>query len=610
MSYLALSLAWSSMNQAVSRDSGPDRSSTKTRAGVLLVAILCLSGAVAAAPADFRGSLDEARSISYRDWHQAQVLLDELAPLIDQAELREYVDFHLLQARHLVLADRSEEALARVDGLLALELPDDQRLRALQLSANIGVLLRRYEGAFDSLGQALSIEVDQQDPAARISTLNMAAYMFGRVGEYGRGMDYGERALGLARAMDSRSQACVALQRLAPVYKWAERAEQAEQAYRAGITECIEVGNGTFAAVLQHGLADLLRRGDRLDEALRLAEAAIAALDQTEYPLGEHEARLVRAETLHQLDALPASWPEELAQLTDYFDRQGLWDQRARLEALQAELAEKEGDFERALMHLRRHMQAREAFLGRERSMRLAHLQVEFDSRFQRQEIELLRETTRVAQLEAQAAAQQRQIRSFGLLLIALVFFVLLALLLRAFRGRRRFRDLSRRDGLSGLANHTWFFERAQLLLDRFSRDPGQGRVVLVAADIDHFKRVNDIYGHRVGDGVLGRTARRLREVFPDQALVGRIGGEEFAVLVPIETLNEVLGCIDRFRASDAVAKRSGDPEVTVSFGVSCYRPGDDIYSLRERADRALYQAKQGGRNRYELDPSCLSPSD
>lgn len=573
---------------------------------VLMSSALWVSTVMASDLPDFRRTLDEARRVSDQDWQQAQMLLDELAPVIDRAGQREYVDFHLLQARHRVLADRSEEALARTRELLALDLPDDQRLRALQFSANIGVLLRRYEAAFGALSEALAIEVDPENPAPRVSTLNMAAYMFGRVGEHERGIDYGEQAVSLAREMDDPAQVCVALQRLAPVYKWAERPEEAEQAYRAGIERCSEIDNALFVGVLQHGLADLLRRQGRPEEALALVESAIAALEASVYPLGEFEARLVRAETLHAMDSLPSSRRDELIRLAAYFGERELWDQQARLEALKAELAEEEGDFPGALLHLRRFIKARESFLGRERSMRLAYLEVEFDSQLQRQQIRLLRESTRVAQLEARAAAQQRQIRGFGVLLVALVFLAMVGLLVRVFRSRRRFQALSRSDGLSGLANHTWFFEQAQALLDHAAAEPRHGRAVLVAADIDHFKNVNDIHGHRVGDEVLGRTARRLREVFPEQALVGRIGGEEFAVLVAGKTLEDVLTCIERFRAPDPSAGRDGDPVVTVSFGLSCYRAGDDIHSLRERADRALYQAKQEGRDRHVLDESCL----
>lgn len=571
-------------------------------AGLLLI---FLSDGVVAEP-DLRSRLDEARRVSYQEhWQQAQAMLDELAERIDPSDLREYADFHLLEARHLVLADREEEALQRAAELLEMDLADDQRLRALQFSANVGVLLRQYERAFEYLGRALAIRVELEDPAPQIATFNMASYMFGRVGEYERGIRYGERAVALARDLAGPSEVCVALQRLAPVYKWAGQPERSEQAYRDGIDACQGVGNALFVGVLQHGLADLLRQRGRIEEAMNLAERAIAGLERAIYPLGEYEARLVRAEILHDLGRPDAAEQTDLLRLSEYFGEREVWDQAARLEMLLSRMAEVDGDAARALEHLHRAMQARESFLGRERAMRLAYLQVEFDARFQEQEIELLRESTRVAYLEAQTAVQQQRVRTLGMLLVGLTFLVLLATLLRVFRSRRRFRDLSRQDHLSGLANHGWFFERAQNLLDQFLAERPGGHLILVVADIDHFKKINDRFGHRAGDEVLGRTARRMRESFPEPALIGRIGGEEFAVLIRADSLDTVLGFIERFRRPDPDSIRADDPEVTLSFGLSCHQPGDDIEALRERADRALYAAKAAGRDCYRLDANC-----
>lgn len=565
-----------------------------------------MTAAVAVAP-DLRAKLDRAREVSYQQhWQQAQGLLDELAPLMAGAEIRDQADFHLLEARHLVLADRSHEGLERALWLLGLDLPTVQRERTLQFAANISVLLRRYEEAFGFLGEALAIEPDPNDPLPRVATLNMAAYMFGRVGEYETGIELGEQAVALARTKGDLNESCVALQRLAPVFKWAGQVERAEAAYRQGIDECRQAGNTLFVGVLEHGLADLLRP-DRPEEALILAERSIAALVEAVYPLGEFEARLVRAEAMHGLGRLDAESGPELAELAAYFRQGELWDQQARLEQLKASQAAQAGDFEAALAHLQAENRAREAFFGRERALRLAYLQVEFETRLRDQEIELLRESARVAQLEAETLVQQRRLRGLGLVIVVLAFLLLLSVLLRTWRSRMRFRELSRQDRLSGLFNHSWFFEQAERMLAQVAQSDQSGGLVLVVADIDHFKEVNDVLGHRVGDEVLGRTARRLREVFPGHALVGRIGGEEFAVLVLADDVEQVLHCIEQFRRTGLAAVRAGDPEVTLSFGVSCYRPGDDIHALRERADRAMYTAKRDGRDCWRVDESCRS---
>lgn len=570
---------------------------------LLVVALPWLCGslfasAAAQGPGDARALLDEAREISYtRHWSEAQQRLDELAPLLDQLDLREFVDFHLLEARHLALGDDTRAALARGAMLLDLELDVDQRLQALQFSANIAVLLREYEQAFEYLLNALALEDQLDDPVAALGTFNMATYLFGRVDETEQAIAYGERAIALALESEDPNQECVARQRLAPVFKWAGMDDLAEQEYRSGIALCLEIGNRLFAGVLKHGLADLLRRQGHPEEARELAARSVNALTDAVFVLGEYEARLVMLEAEFDLDLIGPKHEQEFAELGGYFAERSLWDQLSRLEILMSKAAERRGDSAAALAHMRAYLEAREQFLGRDRAMRLAYLQVAFGLRIKEQQIDLLEESSRLAGLEIEAASQQRRARSV-ILVLAFGLVVLLAVLLaRVFRARQHFQDLSRHDRLSGLANHGWFFERAEALLN--DSDKAGRPVFLVLADIDRFKRINDEHGHQIGDQVLGQVSRRLREAFPPDALVGRVGGEEFAILIAAREVNAVIHHVESFRKHQPSAVRSGDPQVTVSFGIAGSRSGDTLESLRRRADEALYQAKAAGRDRY-----------
>ncbi|MDT8409276.1 MAG: GGDEF domain-containing protein [Wenzhouxiangellaceae bacterium] len=551
-----------------------------------------------------RQRLDHAREISYRQhWQQAQTLLDELAPHVDSFEPREFVDFHLLEARHLSLADRSREALERAAMLLERPLAGEQRLKVLQFSANMAVLLREYEVAFEHLLDALTIESGIKDPAAGIATYNMAAYMFGKVGEHERAIEYGEEAIRRAIELEQPNQECITRQRISPVFKWADQPEQSEAQYRRGIEVCNEIGNDLFVGVLQHGLADLLRRQGRGAEAAELAESAISMLEDSVYPLGEYEARLVLAETLYDLGAITAERRAGFEDMAEYFRANKLWDQAARMERLRARVAEDRNEPERALEYYRRHLDAREQFLDHDRSMRLAYLEIEFDTRLKEQQIGLLQEDARVAQIEATAANQQRRQRTAILVLSMLVAVLLAILMINAFRGRRYFRHLSRHDHLSGLANQGWFFERAEFLLKQ-AGDQGQP-IFLVMADIDHFKQINDGFGHLVGDQVLGQVARRLRDAFASNSLVGRVGGEEFAVLVTARSVESVLERLERLRRGGPASSRADDPQVTLSFGISRHQHGEDLVALRKRADEALYQAKRQGRDCYVVSPEA-----
>jgi diguanylate cyclase (GGDEF)-like protein len=157
------------------------------------------------------------------------------------------------------------------------------------------------------------------------------------------------------------------------------------------------------------------------------------------------------------------------------------------------------------------------------------------------------------------------------------------------------------RDPLTGLMNRGELVRRLALELEEGST-PGRG-VALLMVDVDHFKRVNDTHGHPAGDEVLREVARRLNTGHRDQDLVARFGGEEFALVLPDATREGATSVAERLRVRVAEAPipagEGVQVTVTVSVGMAIF-PGDggDPAALTAAADRALYAAKRGGRDR------------
>ena len=122
--------------------------------------------------------------------------------------------------------------------------------------------------------------------------------------------------------------------------------------------------------------------------------------------------------------------------------------------------------------------------------------------------------------------------------------------------------------------------------------------------DIDHFKKVNDQYGHLTGDDVLEQVAILVRQDIREADTAGRYGGEEFIIILPRTDLSSALNVAERVRktieASEMKDSKGNVFGITVSQGISIYQPGEDEYSLISRADNALYKAKENGRNRVE----------
>lgn len=166
----------------------------------------------------------------------------------------------------------------------------------------------------------------------------------------------------------------------------------------------------------------------------------------------------------------------------------------------------------------------------------------------------------------------------------------------------RILRSLMVRDGLTGLLNHTHTKERLAVEVARARRH--SGRVAFAMIDIDHFKEVNDRFGHSTGDRVLKSLARLLQQRFRKTDIIGRYGGEEFAVILDGIDGSAALKIVDALRVSfSAVRHQAAESYFSVTFsgGIATFPRFGDATALNEAADKALYEAKRTGRNRVVL---------
>ena len=166
-------------------------------------------------------------------------------------------------------------------------------------------------------------------------------------------------------------------------------------------------------------------------------------------------------------------------------------------------------------------------------------------------------------------------------------------------------------DALTLLPNRRAF---DAMVLEYAGRAMNSGEdLALLMIDIDHFKRVNDVWGHTVGDAVIRLVAATLAQNRPEDARAARYGGEEFAMLLPATPLPEAAAHGDKLRGLLAARrislKANAEPigSVTVSVGAARYEPGEAVNAWIERADAALYRAKEAGRNRVVMLDAALA---
>ena len=168
----------------------------------------------------------------------------------------------------------------------------------------------------------------------------------------------------------------------------------------------------------------------------------------------------------------------------------------------------------------------------------------------------------------------------------------------------RKLRRMATTDPLTGLFNRRHMTYLVEKELARYQRSGHP--VAFLVFDIDHFKAINDQHGHEAGDRVLEKVASIIKAQLRTQDLIARWGGEEFLAVLPDTGLSSAQASAERVReallAHDWLAKTGERIDITLSAGVSEFRRDDDLNSAINRADRALYRSKEGGRNRVELE--------
>jgi diguanylate cyclase (GGDEF)-like protein len=226
------------------------------------------------------------------------------------------------------------------------------------------------------------------------------------------------------------------------------------------------------------------------------------------------------------------------------------------------------------------------------------------------------RERNTLRSLTRHAATVTNQFLSFVYLLsfAGLVLLVMAAMsaaaLRRSFRREQTYREELRRraetDDLTGVANRRQFLTSLQRAIDsaRASNRP----LAFALIDLDNFKRVNDNHGHAAGDEVLRQIAETSLATIREGDLFGRLGGEEFGLILPMTAEQHAMLVCERLREQvhgQVIELNCGvRVSMTMSAGIAQLRPSDTISSLMEQADRALYLAKRGGRDQVKLATS------
>jgi diguanylate cyclase (GGDEF)-like protein len=505
---------------------------------------------------------------------------------------------HYLKAWQLSYAGDYAQAIAALNAIIAESIDPALRFRAGITLANTLVIAKRYEEGYASLSSSLDLLPKVSDNEARRQGLGVAAFFYNEVGQYELGIDYADKAAAEIPGDDSNCKS--AWLKATALYKIAKSPTLITE-LQNGVDACVKAGDPVFANLIRAFVANVYIEQRRAGDAIKLLKDNYADAQRTRYARLTSEFDSILAQAYWKNGHVTQA--QEFAQSA--IDK-GVKGEVTKpiVEAYQVlyQVAQKQGDYRSALAYYEQYAAADKGYLNDASARAMAYEMVKQQVISKKRQIDGLTEKNKVLQLQQEVAAKSAETQRLYFLLLMSVLCLILLWAYRTKLSQLRFRRLSRSDSLTGILNRQHFMDQAKLVLQESQRSARE--VCLLLIDLDNFKAVNDSQGHVAGDAVLQCTAAVLQMRMRAIDVFGRLGGEEFGVVLPgcglntarqrAEDLREAIGSMDR-------AETSIPFDVSASFGVACTSvSGYDLRQLLIHADSALYGAKRGGRNRVE----------
>lgn len=456
-----------------------------------------------------------------------------------------------------------------------------------------------YSGGLADLQRAHGLYEKLAMPVYARTVLNSIATLYNRMGDYAQARIYYERSVRLLEQENEPSDLGIALHNLGRTLENLAEYADAKTAYERALTAHQSIGFDRGVAYAKRGLGSVLNA--QLQPALALTEldqAMVIAQTVNDNRL-QAQIHLQRGIALRQLKRYRearSSLETALATFKQNRAQHELRDTYAALAALNAELENWRAAYDNHVSL----KQIADQLAASQRDQQFALMKVQFDTQYQEQQnIALQKEKAAVEQaLRQEQRATRLQVAV--IVLGAVVVVMLIWTLWRQRRASHKLHAMAMTDELTGLANRRRVLAELDIL--RQSHRATESQVSVLIADLDHFKRLNDTHGHLAGDKVLKRVAAAFRTVVRDADVLGRLGGEEFLLLLPATDKDMALQVAERIRAAVAAIELTdieANLKLTISLGGTACQGGDEpIGQVLRRADEALYAAKDAGRNR------------
>ncbi|MCH4293168.1 GGDEF domain-containing protein [Shewanella sp. 3B26] len=511
---------------------------------------------------------------------------------------RDYLSY--LQAYELTFKGKFALGMAAFETLAKTTTSGEIKVRSLLTLTNAYAIQRRWNEGLETLAQVQSLLATVNNSEIKIQAIATSGIFYNEIGQYELAQDYSER---LKRISSSARNACVAEQLMfeALVKSHAQDSELIAK-FESGSSLCLSAKENVAFSIIIRLYAQYLL------ETHNHPQAAKSLLDENEPQV--LNAKYAPVIAIYQSLQAKANW--ELGQQEKAYQQALAVSQSpAAANALEAlirankvlfDYHSSRGNSEAALEAYIKYAEADKAYLDEVKTKTLAFQLAQHQSLEQQNKIALLDEQNKLLKVQQQLDTAER---FNSRLMIGALLSVILGLITwgwHSLKNQRRLKQLAEYDSLTGLLSRGHFTQVAQSALTH--AQTLKAPVSCVLFDVDHFKRINDCFGHATGDWALKQVASLCREQVREFEIFGRIGGEEFCLILPECDSAHARVIADKLRrtlASCDTSASGNDFVLTASFGLTdSQQAGYSLDQLLAQADRAMYSAKRAGRNQVK----------
>jgi diguanylate cyclase len=574
----------------------------------LLAISVCLLSPIALASPEFSKQLEQADSLRSSDPKQFSDLIIQLDTDTRNATPDQLEKLRYLQAYRLAFTGQYNLAIQKASVIFEQSKNTTLKYRAGLLMTNSYAVTRDYGAGFSTLNKTLLLQNKIDDPQHRHDGLFVAALLHNQVGQYALGKHYAEQIL--ADSPDTRLRCLANSVLLEAMYNLKSMPENDTDIDHM-IRSCSDHGESLIGNLSRTYLVRKWASQGNTEKAIALLEQHLTETDSSQFPrllaeihslLAEYKltvGNIIEAEhhasiAIKQSAAVPYSQPLVVAEKTLY------------------EIALRRKDNAAALEHYLKYAEADKAYLNDVKARELAYQLVKHETLQKNQTIALLNNKNKLLQLEQTVAKQKARYTVSVIILLGVLLTLLMYWTYRTKRIQMAFRRLAETDTLTGISNRDHFNKNVEHALADAGKKTEQ--LSLIMFDLDNFKSINDRYGHATGDWVLKQVTQVIKPICRKQDCIGRIGGEEFAILLRASDLESATAMAERFREHIAAINTDETGNrftATASFGVATtLSSGYNFDTLLSQADEALYQSKREGRNRVSPYNSLKSASN